>query len=270
MSVAPSRLFSGDRPDVNAPPVDRSAPTPTPTAPRVSLVIPAKDEAGNVPWVLSRIPNRVDEVVLVDGLSSDDTVAIAKMVRADLVVVTQTRPGKGAAVREGFSAATGDYIVMMDADCSMDPAEIERFVGLLDAGSDFVKGSRFMDGGGTADMTYLRRVGNRGLLQLTNILYGASFSDLCYGFVAFRRSILGELKLTADGFDIEMQLIARALRTGQRITETPSFEAPRRYGTSNLRAVPDGIRVLRSLLRERFSRDGSRSRNAARTSRGAT
>lgn len=220
---------------------------------RVSVVIPAKDEAKNLPWVLNRIPDLVDEIVLVDGLSRDETVAIAKMVRPDVVVVHELRRGKGAALRAGFEVATGEIIVMLDADGSMDPMEIDTFVAPLTNGYDFVKGSRFLRGGGTADMTWLRKSGNFGLMLMTNVLYRSRFSDLCYGYLAFRREILREFVLTADGFEIEMQLIARAVRTGQRITETPSFESPRMHGKSNLRTFPDGWRVLRSLVRERFA-----------------
>ena len=221
---------------------------------RISVVIPAKDEARNLPWVLGRMPDLVDEIVLVDGLSRDDTVAIARMVRPDVVVVHEERRGKGVAVRAGFAVATGDFIVMLDADGSMDPQEIGRFVAPLTDGYDFVKGSRFLAGGGTTDMTLLRKTGNAALMLATNILYRTRFSDLCYGYVAFRRHILPQLALTADGFEIEMQLIARAVRTSQRIHEVPSFESPRMHGKSNLRTFPDGWRVLRSLLRERVAR----------------
>lgn len=204
--------------------------------------------------MLPRIPPEVDEVILVDGLSSDQTVEIAKMVRQDLIVVHERRPGKGAALRAGFERATGDYIVMLDADCSMDPFEIPRFVEMLDQDFDMVKGSRFLGSGGTADMTILRRAGNRGLLLMANLLYGSRYSDLCYGFVAFRRSLLEPMQLDADGFEIEMQLVARATLVGARVAEVPSFESERMFGNSNLNTFRDGWRVLRTMLRERVRR----------------
>jgi glycosyltransferase involved in cell wall biosynthesis len=223
-------------------------------SPTVSAVIPAKNEAKNLPWVLPRIPDLVDEVILVDGLSSDQTVEVAQLIRTDLVVLNERRPGKGAALRAGFERATGDYIVMFDADCSMDPLEIPRFIAMLDGGYDLVKGSRFIESGGTADMTLLRKAGNMGLLGLTNVLYGARYTDLCYGFMAFRRSLLGPMQLDAPGFEIEMQLVARATLVGARVAEVPSFEAQRMFGTSNLSTFRDGWRVLRTLLRERARR----------------
>lgn len=233
---------------------DQAATTPLPPRirARLSAVIPAKDEARNIGWVLRRLPDSVDEVVLVDGSSTDGTVDVARMIRPDIVVVADREPGKGSALRAGVEAATGDYVVMLDADGSMDPQDIDRFVEALDAGYDLVKGSRFMPDGGTADMTPLRDIGNKGLLFVSNLLYRRHHTDLCYGFAAFRRGAFQELELTAQGFEIEAQLFLRATRRGLRVTEVPSFEAPRRYGNSNLNTFRDGWRVLRTILWERI------------------
>ena len=191
---------------------------------------------------------------MVDGLSTDQSIAIARMIRQDVVIVHERRPGKGAALRAGFERATGDYIVMMDADCSMDPAEIPRFVALLAQDYDMVKGSRFQPNGGTADMTRLRKAGNHGLLRLANLIYGSRYTDLCYGYIAFRHDLLEQMQLDADGFEIEMQLVARATRAGARVTEIASFESKRMFGNSHLNTFRDGWRVLRTMLRERFRR----------------
>ena len=220
---------------------------------RITVVIPTKNEARNVGWVLERLPSSVDEVIIVDGQSTDGTVEVARSVRPDLVVVNERTPGKGAALRAGFRAARGTFVVMLDADGSMDPAEIDSFVELLESGRDFVKGSRFMDGGGTSDMTALRRLGNWWFVQATNVLFGCRYSDLCYGYIAFRRSRLDDLALTAPGFEIETQLVIRARRAGLRVAECPSFESPRRHGESNLQTFPDGWRVLKTILKERFA-----------------
>ncbi len=218
---------------------------------RVTVVIPAKNEARNIGWVLERIPVGVDEVVLVDGRSTDGTVEVARRIRPDIVVVRDDEPGKGAALRAGFRAATGRYVAMIDADGSMDPGEITGMIHLLESGYDLVKGSRFAPGGGTADMSVLRSAGNRALLELANVLFGASHTDLCYGFAAFRRAQILALDLDAVGFEIETQLFLRATRQGLRVAEFPSFEAPRRFGTSNLNTFRDGWRVLKSIFRER-------------------
>lgn len=236
-------------------PVPRLQPTrsrePARTNRSVSVVIPAKNEARNIGWVLERMPSFVDEVIVVDGLSTDGTLEIAKMIAPDVVVIHEMRPGKGAALRAGFEAARGDYVVMIDADGSMDPAEIESFVELLDQGYELVKGSRFLPGGGTTDITWVRGFGNARLRDVANFLYGTDYTELCYGYVAFHRKALYSLELDADGFEIETQIVTRAIRRGLNIAEMPSNESPRRYGESNLNAFRDGIRVLRTLLRER-------------------
>jgi glycosyltransferase involved in cell wall biosynthesis len=221
-------------------------------APSVSVVVPAKNEARNIAWVLQRIPSYVDEVIVVDGLSSDGTLEIAKMIAPDVIVIHEMRRGKGAAVLAGFEAARGDYIVVLDADGSMDPTEIDGFVGGLDAGFDLVKGSRFMRGGGSTDISRLRLAGNSALAALSNALYGTRFTELCYGFMALRRTMLPRLGLDATGFEIEAQIVSRAVRAGARITEVPSWESPRRNGVSNLNPLRDGWRVLLTILRERF------------------
>jgi glycosyltransferase involved in cell wall biosynthesis len=218
----------------------------------VSLVIPAKNEAANLPWVLSRIPSFVDEVLIVDGLSTDGTIEVAQQLRSDIVVVHEMQPGKGAAVRAGFAAARGDVVVMLDADGSMDPAEIGRFVQAIEDGADLAKGSRRVDGGGSADLTAIRDLGNRGLLRTANLLFGTDFSELCYGYMAVRRSRIAELGLLSHGFEIETEIVTRAVRCGLAIVEVPSFEAPRRAGASNLSAIRDGLRIVRTLAQVRL------------------
>ena len=233
---------------------------------KLSVVIPAKNEADNLPMVLPRIPSWVHQVVLVDGHSVDDTVRVALALRPDIHVVAQQGKGKGAALRAGFAAATGDIIVMLDADGSTDPGEIPAFVGALLAGSDFAKGSRFLQGGGTSDMPLYRRLGNWGLLMLVRQLFGGQYSDLCYGYNAFWAHAVRRLNLDGDGFEIETEMNVRALRAGLKIAEVPSFEAERIHGTSNLRTFPDGWRVLCTIVREwqAQTRASSRLQRAAR------
>ena len=230
-----------------------SVSAPANSRPTITVVIPALNEAANLPYVLPRIDDSVDEVVLVDGYSTDETIAVARQLRGDIRIVAQEGRGKGAALRSGFAAATGDIIIMLDADGSTDPAEIPVFVGALRAGADFVKGSRFLQGGGTSDMPWYRRLGNGGLVSLVRLLFAGRYSDLCYGYNAFWADVLPALDLDADGFEIETVMNVRALRAGLQVAEVPSFEHKRRHGTSGLKTFPDGWRVLKTILKERIS-----------------
>ena len=219
--------------------------------PTISLVIPTLNEGPNLPTVLRGIPEIVDEVIVVDGGSTDGTAEIARGLRPDALVVVDRRPGKGRAMRTGFEHATGDIIVVIDADGSMDPAEIPAFIGALVAGCEVAKGSRFIQGGGTDDMNNLRRAGNWGLRLTARLAFGGRYSDLCYGYMAFWRRVLPVFDGTADGFEIETFLNVRALAAGLHVTEVASFERRRLHGESNLRTFRDGFRVLRTIVRER-------------------
>ncbi len=205
-------------------------------------------------------------MILVDGSSTDDTASEALRLRSDITVIGQTRKGKGNALACGFAAATGDFIVMIDADGSNDPAEIPSFVSALKDGADFAKGSRFIPGGGSLDISVLRRYGNRWLNWIVNLLYGTRYTDLCYGYNAFRRECLTVMALDAgdaqglddktmqwgDGFEVETLINVRIAKAGLRVAEVPSFEAERHFGVSNLNAFSDGLRVLRTIQAERI------------------
>ncbi|HZU12940.1 MAG TPA: glycosyltransferase family 2 protein [Chloroflexota bacterium] len=223
-------------------------------APRVSVIVPALNEERNIPYVLTRLPFDLHEVILVDGHSTDATVKVAQAIRPDIRVVQQTRRGKGNALASGFAASTGDIIAMVDADGSTDPAELPRFVAALLTGADLAKGSRFAPGGGSADITRIRALGNRGLCTLVNALFRARYSDLCYGYVAFWRDCLPHLNVDCDGFEVETLICIRAAKAGLTIHEVPSHEGQRVHGLSNLNAPRDGMRVLRTILFEALAR----------------
>jgi glycosyltransferase involved in cell wall biosynthesis len=220
--------------------------------PRVSVVVPTLNEARNLPHVFARLPKDIFEVILVDGRSTDDTVAVARSLRPDIRVVLETNAGKGCALRAGFQAARGDIIVMLDADGSADPQEIPAFVAALTAGADFAKGSRFADGGGSADITRIRRTGNRCLNGLVNLMYGTKYTDLCYGYNAFWTRCLEHVVVDCDGFEVETLINVRVAKAGLTVAEVPSYEHERIHGESNLNAVRDGLRVLRTIFQERW------------------
>jgi glycosyltransferase involved in cell wall biosynthesis len=218
--------------------------------PRVSAVIPAMNEAENLPYAFSRLPEGLYEVILVDGHSVDDTVAVAQSLRPDVRIVTQSGKGKGNAMADGFAACTGDIIVALDADGSTDPAEIPRFVSALRNGADFVKGSRFAQGGSSTDITLTRSLGNHVLRTIVNALYGTNYTDLCYGYNAFWARCLPYMRVDCDGFEVETLINVRIAKAGLIVHEVPSYESIRLHGSSNLRALPDGSRVLRTIVRE--------------------
>ena len=218
--------------------------------PTVSVVIPTLNEAENLPHVLERLPGWVDEVIVVDGNSTDDTVVVAKTCRPDVKIVFQNGKGKGNALACGFRAATTEIIVMLDADGSTDPAEIPRFVAALTNGYDFAKGTRFMTGGGSSDITTLRRIGNWWVTSLVNRIWKVRYSDLCYGYNAFWTRCLQAVQADCNGFEVETLMNIRLAASQMKVTEVPSFEANRRHGRSNLKIGRDGVRVLRTIVAE--------------------
>jgi glycosyltransferase involved in cell wall biosynthesis len=219
--------------------------------PTVTAVIPTLNEADNLRWLLPRL-TAVDEVVIIDGESTDGTAEIARLLRPDAVIIIEPARGKGAAMRVGMATATSEVLIMLDADGSMDPAEFDAFLALICRGFDFVKGSRYACGGGSDDLTGLRSVGNKALTGLANSLYRTNWSDLCYGYVAMRRSAIDRLDLKSTGFEIETEMCVNAVRAGLRMAEVASHESSRRHGESNLNTFRDGWRVLRTMVKLRF------------------
>jgi glycosyltransferase involved in cell wall biosynthesis len=240
---------------------------PAQEEPTISVVIPAKNEARNLPNVLAGLPVGLYEIILVDGASTDDTVDVVRRLRPDVTIIGQTREGKGNALACGFAVATGAFIIMLDADGSNDPAEIPRFVNALKQGADFAKGSRFMPDGGSSDISRIRRAGNYWLNKIVNVLYGTRYTDLCYGYNALRRECLLVLNLEpgeanasnarsmlwGDGFEVETLINVRVAKAGLRVVEVSSYERTRCHGSSNLNAFSDGMRVLRTIHAERRS-----------------
>ncbi|HWO83908.1 MAG TPA: glycosyltransferase, partial [Solirubrobacterales bacterium] len=217
---------------------------------KVSVVVPAMNEEHNIGQVLTELPEGLHEVILVDGNSKDNTVEAAQRAFPGIRVTTQSGRGKGDAFRTGFAAVTGNLVVMLDADGSADPAEIPRFVAALEAGADFAKGSRYMDGGGSADITRLRSLGNSVLSGTANALHGTHFTDLCYGYNAFWARCLPFISLDVPGFEVETLINLRMASAGMKITEVPSYEKERISGVSNLKTFRDGFRVLGTIFKE--------------------
>jgi glycosyltransferase involved in cell wall biosynthesis len=233
--------------------------------PSVSVVIPALNEARNIPHVFGRMPADIHEVILVDGFSDDGTVAVARSVRPDVRVVLQSRRGKGNALACGIAVATGEIIALVDADGSADPDEIPKFVEALLNGNDFATGTQFAEGGGSADITHFRRLSNSALTAFFNARYNRKYSNLGSGFNVFWRRYAAALGLAAtspqmpdrdgrlwgEGFEIDTLIHVRAAKAGLAVTEVPRFGRPRLHDAGNLNACREGCRVLRTILSER-------------------
>ncbi|GAA2499304.1 glycosyltransferase family 2 protein [Winogradskya humida] len=235
----------------------------------MTVVIPALNEEHNLPLVLENLP-AVDEVIVVDGRSDDDTVAVAREVRPDVIVVRQTRSGKGNALACGFAAATGDIVVTLNADGSADPGEIPRFVDALLSGAEAAHGSRFRYGGDHKDALPAERFGHAVLSRIVNVAFRTRFTDLSCGYNAYWRELLPVLDLPApvqrglkrgspawgDGAEIETLITVRMATRGLRVVEVATVGYPRIHGDRPRQFFPAALRVLRTVLTEYARRWG--------------
>ncbi len=220
---------------------------------RVNVIIPTLNEEKNIGDIVLRLKRcGCNSILIIDGHSSDGTTEYAEALGAKVIV--QNGQGKGGALREAFenSCLNGDIIVIMDADGSMAPEELPLFIDAFETGADVVKGSRFLPRGGSEDLTPLRRVGNKILTSALNLMFLTDYTDLCYGYIAFRKSALDKLSrhLTTRNFEIETEICIKSKVLGFNVVEVPSFERSRRFGTSNLRTFRDGFGILKLLVSE--------------------
>lgn len=229
----------------------------------VSVIIPAKNEEKNIVNLLNNIPDKIEEIIVIDGNSIDLTYEFAHKSSRRVKVIRQKSKGKGAALSLGFQIATGDYLIAIDADGSNDPKEIKEFIEKLNEGFDLVKGSRYLAEGGSDDITKFRSIGNLFLTYLANTLFDANWTDLAYGYVGMTKTLADRIKILnfdsesnstnyGKGFEIEALICCRAKKFGANIAEIPSFEKKRVYGSSNLKSIPDGLRALGAILFEKF------------------
>lgn len=218
----------------------------------VSIVIPTINEYSNIKEVFPKIPQFIDEIIVVDGCSTDGTVEEIKRYRSDAKIFIEKKLGKGAALRRGFKEASGDLIIMMDADGSNDIKELPLLIDPVLNGYDATKASRLLPGGGSDDFTAFRRFGNRMFVVMVNTLYGANCTDLCYGYRAFKKDALNKIKLKSDGFEVETEQSILMLKEGLKVKEVPSFEAKRKFGNSRLHSIRDGWRIFRVIITEYF------------------
>ncbi len=213
-------------------------------------MIPTFNEAANIAKVLSGIKRSMKrysyEVIIVDRHSPDGTAEKAEDLGAS---VLYDDIGKGSALMKGFRRARGKVIISMDADLSNRPNELALLIAGIESGHDICMGSRFLAGGGTGDMPVHRRLGNRFVVSLVNLLYGSHDTDLCYGYRSVARGVAQRLHLDEEGFGIETEINIKAQKKRLRVMEVPSYEKPRVKGEAKLRSIQDGYVILRTIFR---------------------
>jgi glycosyltransferase involved in cell wall biosynthesis len=218
---------------------------------KVTVVIPTWNEAGCIESVISEIPRDVvDEIIVVDGHSTDGTAEIVKRIDG-VTLLIQDGKGFGSAIAQGFKAAGGDAIVVLDGDGSHNPADIPKLVDKIDEGYDYVMAARYRPGSRSEDDTFVRYFGNMFFTFLVNVLYKTNISDSLYLFTCIRRTALSGIKLRSRGFEFCVELLVKAHKAGLKIAEVPSNERPRYSGASKVNAFRHGIVILFEILRAR-------------------
>jgi glycosyltransferase involved in cell wall biosynthesis len=225
----------------------------------VSIILAAHQEADTIERVVSGARRAVDcaEVIVVDDGSTDATATRAHDAGAT-VLRSARNEGKGAAQRRGLDAASGALAVVLDADGQDDPAEIPRLLAAIDRGADLVIGSRFLGHFERGAIRPVDHVGNRLLTSAFNLLYGTALTDSQAGFRAMKTALWRRLGVTARHYDVETDVLARAVLAGAHVTEVPVTRHARVHGASGLSAVRDGTRILGRMLKCRWQGRPSR------------
>ena len=228
--------------------------------PKITVLICALNEAKSLPYVLPKIPDWVDEILLVNGHSVDETVEITKKINPDIRILCQPGHGKANALEYGVKQATGEIIVTLDADGETDPSDISRFIEPILNGYDLAKGSRLIKGQRHGKSLY-RWFGNKVLASTCNLLYNTRFTDVCSGYNAFWKAGFLKLGLTYNmkeaGCSMDQQMIVRAKKAGMKIKEIPHTSYGRIAGVSAIdgftQATKQGFTIWFTIIKERFN-----------------
>ena len=221
--------------------------------PRITVLICALNEASNLVHILPRIPSWVDDVLLVDGNSTDNTAELGRRLRPGIRILSQLGRGKGDALRCGLQQARGDIIVTLDADGATDPEELPRFIEPLLNGFDFAKGYRLTQGL-QRHKPWHRLLGNWLITMTFNLLFFRRYTDLCSGYNAFWRERVGAAlePWPADGFENEPFINSRIARRGLKVIEVGHSEPGRLSGEVKEKSWRQGTKAIKSIIRERF------------------
>jgi glycosyltransferase involved in cell wall biosynthesis len=223
---------------------------------QASVIVPAHNEEPAIADVVKRClraDSRIVETIVVDDGSTDATSDRAREAGAIVLRLSPNR-GKGSAMRHGIEHSKGDVLVFIDADGQDDPAEISLLLDAMAPDVALVNGSRYIGTFKEGAITTVNKVGTSGLTWIVNLLFGARVTDCLAGFRAVRRAALDEVDVSANGYDIEVDMLLRIVKSGGRVVEVPATRSARAHGTSGLSNVPDGVRILWRILKIRFER----------------
>lgn len=221
----------------------------------VSIIVPAKDEARTIEHVLDRLADLPfpTEVIVVDDGSVDDTAAIVEAHGGARLLRHERNQGKGAAVRSGIAASTGDFVVIQDADLEYDPSDLPKLLAPLFVGvADVVFGTRLRGGEPQRAHLFWHYLGNRFLSLLTNVLYNTTISDMEVGYKAFDGELVRSIQLVSNDFRFEPEVTAKVLRRHVRLYEVPIAYYGRTYEEGKKITWRDGIHAVTALVRFRF------------------
>jgi dolichol-phosphate hexosyltransferase len=218
----------------------------------ISIIVPCRNEARNLEILLPQLVGVAEEVLIIDGHSTDNTRELTQ--QHGFRHVLDNRLGKGDGIRVGIEHASQDICVFIDADLSHDPGDIPGLVQpILENRADMVLGSRMRGGGDEFIATLnelVRLAGNMGLTWLINVRCRSALSDSQNGYRAARTSLLKAMELKAIKHTVELEMTMRVLRSGARVIEYPTHEYPRRFGQSSLSVMRQGLLFLLVFLRE--------------------
>jgi len=228
---------------------------------KVSIVIPCYNEKDTIEKIIEAVcnaPLQSREIIVVDDCSEDGTQALlqerlSKLV--DRIIYHPMNRGKGAALRSGFAAATGDFILVQDADLEYSPEDYPLLLEPLMSGkADVVLGSRFMGGRPHRVLFFWHMVGNKFLTLLSNMLTNINLTDVETGYKAIRAPLIKSIRIEEDGFGVEPEIIAKLARTGCRIYEVGISYSGRTYAEGKKINWKDGVRAIYAIFKYNLGR----------------